>query len=70
MVWFAVGRELAGDPSVHLVDDRVFAQVHAQRVLDAVSERVLSREPATVIGEISDPVALHPPGAQSAPDLV
>jgi len=64
----AVGRELAADPTVQLADDRVLAQVHAQWVIEAIGERVLSGEPAPVVGEVSDPVALHPPGAQSAPD--
>jgi hypothetical protein len=33
--------ELAGQPAVHLTDDHIFAQVHAERMLYAVRERVL-----------------------------
>jgi hypothetical protein len=49
----AVGRELAGDPPVHLADDLVYAQVHAQWVLDAVGERVLSGEPAQYVRSLT-----------------
>src|SRR5207248_1732631 len=56
-----------GEPVVYVADDRVFAQVDVQRVLDVVGQGVFSGEAAAVVRCGIGPVALHPPTADAAP---